>query len=351
MTPRERFEKAMNYETPDRLPTAHICWQPYVAEKLRKHFGLKAAYEVFDHVGCDMVLYNAPFVGWELKRFEDGRREDMWGVIWDRLPKGAEITYEESVYKPLEDIEDLEEIKKFRFPTAEMFDYSKFDAFCEANKDKVITIGSAGGLDFMNGTAFARGVEQVYCDVALEDEVYLYIIKKRFEMFYGYFERLLQEGKGRVGVVYVGDDLGTQDQPLVSPEKFMKLFGEYYKQVFDLAHRYGARTMMHSCGSIVSLIPTLIECGLDILEGVQVDAKGMDIESLHAKFYKKIAFCGSVSVQSTLCSKDVNDVVKEVEKRKELFKEGGMIIGPSNALQADMSCENFEALYKTVGSF
>ncbi len=351
MTGKERFEAAVTYQSPDRLPVAFVRMQPYVAKKLYAYFGVSNNEELFDRLGCDTISYHAPFIGWELKRFEDGSWEDMWGTVWDRLPKGAEVTYDEPIFLPYADVEELEEIEKFRFPTAEMFDYSRFDAFCEAHKDRAIAIGGGGYMDFMNGTAFARGVEQVYCDVALEDEVYLYIIQKRFELYYGYFERLLQEGKGRVSIVYVGDDLGTQDQPLVSPEKFKKLFGGYYKQIFDLAHRYGARTMMHSCGSIVSLIPTLIECGLDILEGVQVDAKGMEIESLYEKFYRKIVFYGSVSVQKTLCSPDKEEVVAEVEKRKKLFKEGGMIIGPSNVLQADMPPENLEAMCRAVGSF
>ena len=60
------------------------------------------------------------------------------------------------------------------------------------------------------------------------------------------------------------------------------------QQYFDLAHKYGARAMMHSCGSVRELIPRFVEMGLDILDVVQVDAAGMSIGELHREFHDKI---------------------------------------------------------------
>ena len=37
---------------------------------------------------------------------------------------------------------------------------------------------------------------------------------------------------------------------MFSPRTFDRLFRPFMQQYFDLAHKYGARAMMHSCGSV-----------------------------------------------------------------------------------------------------
>ena len=48
----------------------------------------------------------------------------------------------------------------------------------------------------------------------------------------------------------------------------------------------------HSCGAIASLIPDLIESGIDILNPVQVSAAGMDTRELKRRFGKDLTFYG-----------------------------------------------------------
>ena len=76
----------------------------------------------------------------------------------------------------------------------------------------------------------------------------------------------------------------------------------------------------------------------------------MDIEVLQKDFGDKINFCGSVCVQSTLAFGTVDDVVREVERRKRLFPEGGLFLGPSHAIQVGTPLENILAMYRTAGS-
>jgi uroporphyrinogen decarboxylase len=116
-----------------------------------------------------------------------------------------------------------------------------------------------------------------------------------------------------------------------------------------MVHSFGAKTMLHSCGSVRAFIPILIDIGLDILDVVHVDSVDMDITDLHRDFNKKLVFCGSISVQSLLPYGTPEDIKKEVEKRKKLFSEGGIIIGPTNIMQVDMTAENFAAMCEAIG--
>jgi uroporphyrinogen decarboxylase len=211
-------------------------------------------------------------------------------------------------------------------------------------------LGSAGHLDFINGIARCRGVEQVLFDLAERNPVFLALMDQRFEFFYGVFERALKAAGGAVDIVHVGEDLGTQNGLLISPRTFDVLFAEKYEAIFELAHRYGAKTMMHCCGSVRRLIPRLIEIGLDILDVVQVSAAGMDIFGLDDDFGDRLSFAGSLCVQSTLPFGTVADVEREVERRLDRFNRGGLILGPSHQIQAGTPLDNVLALYRTAGS-
>jgi len=43
--------------------------------------------------------------------------------------------------------------------------------------------------------------------------------------------------------------------------------------------------MLHSCGAVREIIPDLIEMGLDILNPIQIRAKGMDPEDLKKCYF------------------------------------------------------------------
>ena len=108
--------------------------------------------------------------------------------------------------------------------------------------------------------------------------------------------------------------------------------------------------MLHMCGCVRAFLPRLIELGLDVYDVVQPTVPQMDIEVLQKDFGDKINFCGSVCVQSTLAFGTVDDVVREVERRKRLFPEGGLFLGPSHAIQVGTPLENILAMYRTAGS-
>ncbi len=241
-------------------------------------------------------------------------------------------------------------MKGFRFPSADWYDYSNILSDCERVKDYIVTCGGAGTMDFMNGIARCRGVEQVLVDVGLEDPVFLELMQRRHEFFMTKTERTLKAANGKIDVLHIGEDYGSQRGLLISPKSFDRLFAPKLKEYIDLGHKYNAKVMMHCCGSCRDLIPRFIELGLDILEEIQSDAVGMDTKELHHEFYGKIAFCGSISTQHLLPFGTVDEVIEAVNLRKELFAKGGLIIAPDHNIQVGTSIENIIAMYKTIGS-
>ena len=352
MTSKERFYSAMEYKGYDRPPTRYYSC-PEITEALLKRYNLTDEVSLRAKLGCDFRLVEPEYIGPPRRYFASGGLQDgLWGERYEMLSFGdGEGEYRESVYQPYRDISRLEEIEGLPIPTADWYDYSTVEQQCNRVKDYVVWIGGTAVPDFINGISRVRGVEQTLLDIATADPVFLHLMDMFEEFYYDKTKRTLEAANGKVDVLCIGDDLGTQNGLLISPTSFDKLFATRIKRFIDLAHEYGARAMMHSCGSVYRLIGRLIELGLDILEVVQIDAADMEIEKLHDEFYRKIAFCGSMSVQSTLPFGTVQAVVDEVEKRKRLFSEGGMIIAPTHQIQVGTPLENIEAMYRAIGSF
>ncbi len=78
---------------------------------------------------------------------------------------------------------------------------------------------------------------------------------------------------------------------------------------------------MHSDGSIHEIIPDLIEAGVDILNPVQVNCKGMEMPSLKTRFGKGITFAGAVDIQEPFMG-PVETVRKCTEKTIEAMASG-----------------------------
>jgi len=350
MNSRERVLGAFNGTGYDRIPVKHEG-TPEINQMIMDHFRLKNMEQVLRVVGDDFRYVEPVYTGPELRRFPDGSVEGYWGERY----KYAEFEggrYLEAIYMPFANIHSLNDLDRSHFPSADWFDYSTIKQQCVKilNQGFAVCFGTAGDMDFINSIARARGTEQVLIDLITDDPVYLEIMDARFRFYYEMHERVLQAGEGMIDFTHIGEDLGTQSAQVIDFDIFDKHFAHKFKKYFEMVHSYGARIMMHMCGCSRAFLPRLIEMGLDVYDVVQPTTPEMDIAVLKNDFGDDITFCGSVCVQTTLAFGSVDDVAKEVERRKRLFPEGGLFLGPSHAIQVGTPIENIIALYKTAGS-
>ncbi|MBE0652247.1 MAG: hypothetical protein IH594_00520 [Bacteroidales bacterium] len=350
MNSRERVLSAFNRKGFDRIPVKHEG-TPEINQMIMDHFGLNNMEQLLRVVGDDFRYVEPDYTGPELRRFPDGSVEGYWGERY----KYAEFEggkYLEASYLPFANINSPEELDRSHFPTADWFDYSGIRQQCEKILDNgyAVCFGTAGDMDFINSIARARGTEQVLIDLITDDPVYLEIMEARFKFYYDMHERVLQEAGGLVDFTHIGEDLGTQKTQVIDMDIFERHFAPKFKKYFDMVHGYGARTMMHMCGCVRAFLPRLTELGLDVYDVVQPTVPEMDIAILQKDFGDKLNFCGSVCVQSTLAFGKEEDVIAEVERRKKLFADGGLFLGPSHAIQVGTPLKNVLALYRAAGS-
>jgi uroporphyrinogen decarboxylase len=350
-----RVLSALSHDGYDRLPTRYQG-EPVVNERLMQHFGLSSEGALLDTLGDDLRYVQPGYRGPAPRRFPDGSRELVWPQRGWPVPTRyidapySQGVYTEAVYRPFESITDVADLSRFDFPTADWMDYASVRVNCEGLSDYATVTGTPGVLDFINGIAHSRGIERVLMDIAYEDPVYLGLMERKFGYHYEVVERTLQAGAGLINIVQTGEDLGTQRGLLIRPAKFDRLYAAKYRAFFDMVHRYGARVMLHCCGSARALLSRLVDLGLDILDVVQVSAEKMDLDELHAEFGRDLGFCGTMCVQTMLPTMTPAEIRDEVKRRRQLFADGGLILGPTHFIQPDTPLENILALYQAAGS-
>ncbi|MFH1615811.1 MAG: uroporphyrinogen decarboxylase family protein [Planctomycetota bacterium] len=347
MTSRKRVIAAIEHRESDFTPCNYLG-TPEADRILLEYFHTDDMDVVLDRLGVDLRVVQAPYIGPELRKWDDGKFQNYWGHI--RKPvRNVAGTYNEAAELPYAAFKSIEDVEKFRWPKAEWFDYSTIAEQCGKYADYGIIFGEPGNMDVINGTSYGRGVEQTIYDIALEEPVGMACMEKRFEACYARSERALQAGGGKINILWIGDDYGTQNGLLMSPAKWRKLFFPKLKTMCELGHRYGVKVMLHSCGSTRLLWPDLIEAGVDIYDTVQPEAANMNPAELKAEFGDRICFHGTISTQKTLPFGTAKDVAAEIRERiATVGKDGGFIVAPAHNIQPDTPIENILAMYKTV---
>jgi uroporphyrinogen-III decarboxylase len=113
------------------------------------------------------------------------------------------------------------------------------------------------------------------------------------------------------------------------------------------------KCFIHSCGSIISLMPDMIEAGFDIFNPVQTSAAGMEPDTLKARFGDQVTFWGGgVDTQGVLPFGSPAEVRAQVRDRMHVFgANGGFVFNPSHNVQAGVPVENLLEMYRAVKDF
>ena len=270
------------------------------------------------------------------------------GITWLRGSYDSKFSADDSVSGPFysEDV-TAEEILQFPWPKASDFDFTPMLQECEENSDRILIGGLWTGL--MGDSYRMMGMENFLMNTVLEPELVDTLVSRMAEMYLSLNDQVFNLLRGKLDIWYFGNDLGSQNALLMRPDTIEKLFFKHFKQWCDLAHSYGIHVMMHSCGCIGQIIPMLIEAGVEILDPIQVTAVDMDPESLAKHYGGKIVFHGGVDTQQVLPNSTQEEVIRHSRFVKDtLSATGGYIFSSSQILNADIPCENIEAMYSVV---
>jgi len=205
----------------------------------------------------------------------------------------------------------------------------------------------ATGPSVYQHPTLVRRLDNLLCDMAAEPEIAHFIMDKFTNSYVEYFAKMFESAKGQIDILRGADDLGMQDRMLISPALFSEFIAPKLKKIVDMAHSYGVKVMFHSCGCIFDYIDGIIETGVEILDPIQITAKGMEPKRLKEKYGDKLCFHGSIDTQYVLPTGNYEEIRRSVEQVMEAFgRDGGYILAPSHTVQPDIPMENILALHE-----
>jgi uroporphyrinogen decarboxylase len=91
---------------------------------------------------------------------------------------------------------------------------------------------------------------------------------------------------------------------------------------------------------------------VDVLNPVQVSAKGMNTEELKSEFGDRMTFWGAIDTQKVLPMGSTDEVREEVNRRiNHLSRDGGYVLTSVHNIQADVPPENIVTMYDTARNY
>ena len=372
MTHRERVLRALNHQEPDRVPldlggsrSSSLVVEAY--EGLSRHLESQEPCFIFSkwlnivHPSEAMLqrfdidtrsLSQGDPDNWQDIVFPDGSYQDEWGVVRSRPPGSL---YYDLTKSPLAGDVDVADLEKFCWP--DPHDPGRCRPLAEAaahlhqETDYAVVLSMPGGI--VHQAQFLRGFEDWFADLIANPRFFAALMEKLADLWIEMAKDELDAVGDNVDICFLGDDLAFQDGPMMSMDLYRKMIKPHHKRLFSyIKSRTSAKIAYHTCGSVVHLLPDLIEMGVDALNPVQVSAKGMDSKRLKREFGKDMSFWGAIDTQRVLPFGTPQDVAAEVKRRiDDLGPAGGYMLCAVHNVQADVSPENICAMYDTAREY
>lgn len=374
MDSRERVFEALSHREPDRVPVdfgGHLISGIHIDayRALLDYLGMPSGdvrverYRQRTAVIDEAVfrLFNADFRPLvppvpDLRWFEEGDEigyVDEWGVTWRR--NGRDGLYFEHRKARFDDMPGEEELREMEFPR---FDdprriaglREKADAAAAAGKVPILDLPL--GLEVFDAGFNICGATNFYMLLAMDPAAACYLMDRQLERQIEWW-RLAFENIDSLSLVRIGDDLGSQDSMLISPEMYRELVLPRHRRLFEAVKRHSggrAKIIMHSDGAIRPIIPDLIDAGIDCLNPVQYTVSGLDPAELKREFGRDLVFWGGgIDTQSVLPTAGPGEVRDEVRRQIDLLAPGGgFVFSQVHIIQADVPPANIAAMMEAA---
>jgi uroporphyrinogen decarboxylase len=161
-------------------------------------------------------------------------------------------------------------------------------------------------------------------------------------------ERFLRAVGTQIDVIMFGDDLGMQNGPQISPAMYREFFQPRHARMWRRAKQLAnVKVMLHCCGGIRSLLPLLIEAGLDASNPVQITCAGMDPGELKREFGDRFTFWGGgCDTRFILSHGTPEEVRRHVREQISILSPGGgFVFQQVHNILADVPPENVIAMF------
>ena len=257
--------------------------------------------------------------------------EEMGRVLWSRY-----------VHSPWDHAQDPDFWKTLREKTLQL----------RASPDKALMI--VCGCNLFEWGTFLRRMDNFLMDLLCEPDQVARMLDQLLERHLATLAKVCDSVGDIVDIIRFGDDLGMTSGPFMDVDTYSSLFKPRHKQLCDYVKTHSQmHTFIHSCGSISSLMPDLIEAGIEIFNPVQTNARQMEPEFLKKEFGQDGTFWGGgVETVGTVNNGTPEQVREQVLERLEIMSAGGgFVFNTVHNILPDVPPQNILAMFDAVKEF
>lgn len=395
MNHRERVMAAIRHQPVDRLPvdlggmrSTGIMAIAY--NRLKKHLGIQeGGIYVFDtgqqlafveepvrqQFGCDVVILDGGLLdGWRDYTLPDGtpakisasfRTEpdgeggeyslDSAGRRYGHRP--ADSLYFDTISRPpLAGAETITDLDRYSWDvfTDEYLEKLRREAKRLYEETDYAILGSFGGA-FLEGGQGLRGWDQFMMDIAGDRKFTEALLDRMLANSLRNVELYLDAVGDYIQVIQMGGDMGTQNGPQIRPKTYYEIFQPREKALWGRIHQLKPQigVFLHCCGGIYDLLPGIIDAGCDILNPVQISAKGMDPARLKREVGDKLCFWGGgCDTQTVLPFATPEEVYRHTRQNIAIFAPAsGFVFSQVHNIQAGVPVENILAMFQAIQDY
>ncbi len=396
MTSRERVTASLNHQQPDGLAidfgamrSTGIHVAAYV--KLVKALGLQLpppkVYDVFQQLALPQDEVVARLGGDVVQAHQ---REPAFGIsieAWreDALPDGTPILvpdgyrpekqadgselihaggkavaarpktglYFDSIVHPYqyaESVADVEAVPVAPMPQKDIDYLAQQVRHLYETTDKAILLAFGGNIFEAGQMDF--GYEEFFVNLLSEPDMMHRYFERITDVYTENLKNLMPKIAPYAPVIQFGDDLGTQINAQISADTYRTMIKPYHQRQYRYVRENypQCKVFLHSCGAIASLIPDLIDAGVEVLNPVQLSASGMDPRMLKREYGKHLTFWGGgANTPVTMTHGTPEQNARETRELIDIFSPGGgFVFTQVHNIQPNVPPENIIAVYDTA---
>jgi len=365
MTSRERVKAAISFEPPDRMPCSEGLWPDTL--DLWHEQGMPREVSPDDYFGFDIShisLDCSPRFEQEVLSHggEWYTYRDRWGyTATKKYGKSSSVhffdhrTADRAAWEASRHRWSLSTApdETARIDTASYFEhFAPYPTWAEVRRlyDEVYANGRYLLFNCYGpweATWRHRGYEAQLMDCLLDPDWLREMAETHVALLIAVLDKCLADGMRPDGFFMV-EDLAANRGLLMSPASWRSVFKPAVQELGRFLVRHQVDFWMHCCGNAEAVFPDLIECGVRVMQPLQVSA-GLDVNELRRRYGTQLAWYGNVAAPKM--SGPLPALEDELRAKTSFAREGGYIFHSDHSVPPDVSFERYQWILQTARRF
>lgn len=335
MTGRERILTTLAHKEPDMVPIFDWSINPFVVESLTGYRSDMRFVEEFDLDAISVRLVTNRKFDTQTTYFDD------FGVL---RAVSAVGDYDHPIKNV---IDEPEELKSYKMPDpdADHLYRRVREAQDYFGKEKAIFVHTRDVFSFARDML---GFENLFIDLYEEPELVHELISMQVEYSTKVAKNLRSMG---IEIIDTQDDIATARGLFISKEMYCSFFQPHYKELVQNFKKEGLWVAKHSDGDLRSIVPELLDAGIDILD--PIDPMGhMDLAEMKRLYGDRVTLKGNVDCVGALVTGTLEDVERVVKGCIDAAAGGGgYILSSSNSIHSSINPQNYKYMIECARKY